>query len=73
MAFPGGRRHREDVSDMHTAERETMEECGLDLSRHAVLLGQLNDRPVYHWFSRKVMMIISAFGKLEIYHWEMSW
>ena len=35
MAFPGGHKDPEDISIRHTAERETWEEIGLDLSRHA--------------------------------------
>ena len=37
MAFPGGRRHREDQSIVQTAIRETYEEIGLQLSGHEAL------------------------------------
>ena len=40
MAFPGGRAGPEDAGSRHTAERETHEEIGLDLSR-AEHLGRL--------------------------------
>jgi len=42
MAFPGGHRDPEDLSIRHTAERETWEEIGLDLSSHARHLGELD-------------------------------
>lgn len=43
MAFPGGRRERDDGSLQNTAARETAEEVGLDLKRHGELLGRLDD------------------------------
>ena len=42
MAFPGGHRDLSDRSLQHTAERETLEEIGLDLARHATFLGELD-------------------------------
>ncbi len=42
MAFPGGHKDAVDRSLRHTAERETFEEIGLDLSQHASYLGELN-------------------------------
>ena len=42
MAFPGGRVDPGDASARHAAERETLEEVGLDLAR-AELLGRLDD------------------------------
>jgi 8-oxo-dGTP pyrophosphatase MutT (NUDIX family) len=42
MAFPGGRVDPGDSSARHAAERETLEEVGLDLTR-AELLGRLDD------------------------------
>lgn len=42
MAFPGGRRDPEDLDSHHTAERETSEEVGVDLSG-AKRLGSLGD------------------------------
>ncbi len=41
VAFPGGRRERQDRSLLETAMRETREEVGLDLWRSAVYLGRL--------------------------------
>lgn len=40
MAFPGGREEPGDVSLLHTARRETLEEIGLDLA-HARFFGAL--------------------------------
>ena len=45
MAFPGGRVEMQDVSLLDTATRETREEIGLDLGRHAELLGRIDDVP----------------------------
>lgn len=43
MALPGGRRDPDDLDDLTTAIRETLEEVGLDLSKAATLLGRLDD------------------------------
>jgi 8-oxo-dGTP pyrophosphatase MutT (NUDIX family) len=43
MAFPGGRASAADASPRTTAERETEEEVGLNLSSHGVLLGRLDE------------------------------
>lgn len=45
MAFPGGRAEPSDVDLEDTAVRETREEMGLDLRRHGVVLGRLDDVP----------------------------
>jgi len=42
MAFPGGRVDPGDATPQHAAERETLEEVGLDLA-HAERLGRLDD------------------------------
>lgn len=42
IGFPGGRREAVDKSLRHTAERETMEEVGINLAS-ATLLGRLSD------------------------------
>ncbi|MGB8332220.1 MAG: CoA pyrophosphatase [Polyangiales bacterium] len=43
MAFPGGRQATGDTTLLDTAIRETREEVGLDLSRQAENIGQLDD------------------------------
>lgn len=43
MAFPGGREAPFDLSLLHTAQRETLEEVGIDLARQGHLLGRLSD------------------------------
>ena len=45
MAFPGGRRDREDPDLLATALRETREEVGLDLAEHAEFLVRMPDVP----------------------------
>ena len=42
MAFPGGRHEPGDATLRRTAERETLEEIGLDLSGQASFIGQLD-------------------------------
>ncbi len=41
MAFPGGHRDPPDPSLRHTAERETLEEIGLDLAADARFIGEI--------------------------------
>ena len=43
MGLPGGHRHEEDRDDRATAERETLEELGVDLASNAEFIGQLDD------------------------------
>jgi 8-oxo-dGTP pyrophosphatase MutT (NUDIX family) len=43
MAFPGGRQEAHDATLLDTAMRETLEEVGLNLSREAEQIGQLDD------------------------------
>ena len=45
MAFPGGKRDAADASLLDTAIRETQEEVGLDLKRHARLVTHLPSVP----------------------------
>lgn len=43
MAFPGGKKKAEDLSNLETAYRETLEEVGIDLKDNSVVLGRLDD------------------------------
>jgi 8-oxo-dGTP pyrophosphatase MutT (NUDIX family) len=43
MAMPGGRLDPGDATTRHAAERETMEEVGLDLNQYGRWLGRLDD------------------------------
>jgi 8-oxo-dGTP pyrophosphatase MutT (NUDIX family) len=43
MAFPGGRKQTSDRSLLHTAQRETLEEIGLDLTKGARVVARLPD------------------------------
>ena len=43
MAFPGGMVDQEDRNSLAAAQRETLEEIGLDLSAHGRLIGRLSD------------------------------
>ncbi len=47
MAFPGGRRDADDETLLHTAQRETLEEVGLDLRDLARPVGRLPDLTPY--------------------------
>ena len=62
MAFPGGRQDPEDPDARVTAERETLEEVGLDLAG-AELVGRLDDLEGRH-AGRPTGLVISAF----VYH-----
>ncbi|MEK7487041.1 MAG: CoA pyrophosphatase [Planctomycetota bacterium] len=42
MAFPGGHQDQEDISEIHTAIRETQEEVGLNLEFYGRYLGPLH-------------------------------
>ncbi|HEX4513334.1 MAG TPA: CoA pyrophosphatase [Polyangiaceae bacterium] len=43
MAFPGGRKQGTDRSLLHTSQRETLEEIGLDLTSRARVVARLPD------------------------------
>jgi 8-oxo-dGTP pyrophosphatase MutT (NUDIX family) len=63
MALPGGRRDPEDSGPQAVAERETLEEVGVDLTADAQLLGRLDDlQAMAH--GRWVGMAVSPF----VYH-----
>jgi 8-oxo-dGTP pyrophosphatase MutT (NUDIX family) len=60
MAFPGGQREAEDRDLLATAERETREEIGLDLSAHARLIGRLDSLPATAR-GRRIAMSVTPF------------
>ncbi len=47
MAFPGGRREPSDATLLETAQRETLEEVGVDLRAHGALIGALEHVPTH--------------------------
>ena len=60
MAFPGGHHEPHDESLRHTAERETLEEIGLDLSVAGEFIGQI-DPVIANPRGRKLDMIVTPF------------
>lgn len=57
MAFPGGKRESTDASLLVTAQRETLEEVGLDLERHARLVTRLPSVPAMTRSKRGAMLV----------------
>ncbi|KAJ1644413.1 hypothetical protein LPJ64_003904 [Coemansia asiatica] len=59
IGFPGGKREPSDISDRETAERETREELGLDLSdpNKFLYMGRLDDTSVMSFFNRLIMVV----------------
>ena len=60
MAFPGGHYEVHDESLRHTAERETLEEIGLDLVKEATYLGRIPDVQA-NPRGRNLNMVVSPF------------
>lgn len=72
IAFPGGKHdfNLDRNDDYRTAVRETKEEIGLDLDMahdfglgSFKLLGRLNDRPVWNWNNRSMLLVLCTYGK----------
>lgn len=64
VAFPGGRRDETDEDALYTAMRETWEEVGLDLAdRDFLHVGQLDDREITSSLGKRLLMVLSPFGK----------
>ena len=57
MAFPGGRLQPEDASARAAAERETLEETGMDLRRHGRFLTRLSDLVTRHHSRWRPMVV----------------
>ncbi|WP_081849497.1 NUDIX hydrolase [Marinobacter nitratireducens] len=64
MAFPGGRMQPDDSSPRAAAERETLEETGIDLARHGRFRARLSDLITRH-HSRWRPMIVTPY----VYEW----
>lgn len=64
MAFPGGRMQPEDASPRATAERETLEETGVDLTQHGRFRARLSDLLTRH-HSRWRPMVVTPY----LYEW----
>lgn len=62
VAFPGGRRGRNDRSPLETAIRETKEEVGIDLARSATYLGHLG---TFRTHTGMMLVVPYAFLVLE--------
>ena len=67
MAFPGGRLQPEDESARAAAERETLEETGMDLCRHGRYVTRLSDLITRH-HSRLRPMVVTPY----VFEWHGS-
>jgi len=65
MAFPGGRLQPEDRSARAAAERETLEETGIELNRHGRYLARLSDLITRH-HSRWRPMVVTPY----VFEWQ---
>ena len=64
MAFPGGRMEPADLTPRAAAERETLEETGVDLNRHGRFQARLSDLVTRH-HSRWRPMVVTPY----VYEW----
>ncbi|MDO6442846.1 MULTISPECIES: CoA pyrophosphatase [unclassified Marinobacter] len=64
MAFPGGRMQPEDANPRATAERETLEETGVDLARNGYFQARLSDL-LTRQHSRWRPMVVTPY----VYEW----
>lgn len=64
VAYPGGRQEATDESLLHTVHREVKEEVGIDLTGpNFVHVGQLDDREITTSLGKRMLMVLSPFGK----------
>ncbi|ODV90174.1 hypothetical protein CANCADRAFT_1906 [Tortispora caseinolytica NRRL Y-17796] len=61
VALPGGKRDPEDISDRDVAERETLEELGLDLKQYCEYIGALQPQRVVSSTASKPLMLLYPF------------
>lgn len=61
VALPGGKRDPEDESDLATAQRETIEEVGIDLVKEGVFVGPLDQRFVKTSWGRVTLMTLCPY------------
>lgn len=61
VALPGGKRDPEDESDKATADRETLEEVGIDLNKDAYYVGPLDQRLLKTSWGQVVLMTLCPF------------
>ncbi|KAF5102051.1 hypothetical protein D0Z00_000511 [Geotrichum galactomycetum] len=61
VALPGGKRDPEDESDLDAAQRETIEEVGIDLAKHGLLVGPLDQRFVKTSWGRVTLMTLCPY------------
>jgi len=61
MGFPGGGLHPEDRHSLAAAARETLEEIGVDLSRHARVVARLSDIVTVPHHGQRRPMVISPY------------
>lgn len=67
MAFPGGRMQPEDGTPRATAERETLEETGVDLIRHGRFQARLSDLVTRHHSLWRPMVVTPY-----VYQWQQT-
>ena len=65
MAFPGGLAQSGDISLIHTAKRELLEEAGIDIDVHGTPVGRLSDRLTKAHNRWKPMVVVPYVFKVD--------